>query len=260
MYMHGKSALLFLLLLPLLFGCSSEKAALVASPGAGAEYQKNEETDEQTRVIPLRTLPQIIAYTPQTAVYSGEGQPVVFEYAGEGKPELMYYASPEARQNNLDGSSAVPVDAGDYHARIMYPRLDGYAPRGDIFVDYRILKCAVTIEVEVFQEAVYNGDQKRIEARAEPPVTLHYSYYPNESLRDAAVSAALGDEMENRSAVTISRTFSRTYTGYRRVERAPTEQGTYYVWIFFPGDENHEFASALAEFTILPPILTNPRF
>jgi hypothetical protein len=87
-----------------------------------------------------------------------------------------------------------------------------------------------------------------VQAEAEPPVLLSYFYYPNQELRDTAVRAA---EETVRSG-NIARP-AVEFRGYRRVDRAPIEQGTYYVWIYFPGDENHLSTSANVEFTILPP-------
>lgn len=184
--------------------------------------------------------------SPQEAVYNGEPQPLSFYYEGEAEPRLVYYPSAEARNNNRDGLSAPPVGAGSYYVRVS---LSGK----EVLAEYRILKAPVKIKAAEIQQAFYNGNPRRVEAKAEPPVTLYYSYYPNPELRDAARKAteeALADKDSGQSLAEVFR-------GYKRVERAPIEQGTYFVWIYFPGDENHETAEASVEFTILPALLNN---
>ena len=64
---------------------------------------------------------------------------------------------------------------------------------------------------------------------------------------DAAIKA-------EEEAILSKKELAEIFRGYKRVERAPTEQGTYYVLVYFSGDKNHEPAKAKVEFTILPPV------
>ena len=108
------------------------------------------------------------------------------------------------------------------------------------------IKRPVNIVAEETQFAIFNGDPKRIRAASEPAVTLSFSYYPNLELLETAKKSAINNP-PGQSTVT------QTFAGYRRVDRAPSEMGTYYVWIYYPGDKNNESASVDVEFTILPP-------
>ena len=110
-------------------------------------------------------------------------------------------------------------------------------------------KRPVKIITEEFQQAPYDGNPKRIQASSEPPVRLFISYYPNRQLMETA-QRAVG---EAPSGGNPTRRLTQTFSGYRRVEQSPVEQGTYYVWIYFPGDDNHETAHAQVEFTIIAP-------
>ena len=186
-------------------------------------------------------IPRIVIKSFQEAVYNGKPQPISLNYSGEEKLYIIYYPSQEARKENRQGSTAAPVRAGTYYARVKNSV-------EEVFAEYRILKRPVKIEAEGIQHVYYNGNPKRVWVRAEPPVSLSYSYYPNQELRETAQKAAQGTASEENSAQVLVKTFR----GYRRVDRAPIEQGTYYVWVFFPGDENHEAAHANVEFIILP--------
>ena len=180
----------------------------------------------------------------QEAVYNGKPQPLSYTYAGEDEPEIIYYPSPKARDEERGGSYSAPIRTGAYYAliRSFYE---------EVFVEYRILKCPVRIEAAEIQAAFYDGNPKRVLVNTEPQVPLSYSYYPNPELRDAAVKAAMEAALIGDTGQSIAEIFK----GYKRVDRAPVEQGTYYVWVYFPGDENHEAAQAYVEFTILPPRL-----
>ena len=195
--------------------------------------------------------PRLIVKSSQELVYNGKPQPVSFHYIGEKVPIVIYYHSPEARKEGREGSSSAPVRAGTYYVRVViYPGEHEHIPVEEVFVEYRILKQPVKIEAEEFQEAFYNGNPKRIQARADPPVPLSYSYYPNRELMETAQRSVEESALRGNSA---PRPITETYRGYRRVERAPIERGIYYVWIYYPGDENHEAAHANVEFTILAP-------
>ena len=188
-------------------------------------------------------IPALLVSSPQEAVYDGHPHPLLYTYTGGAAPEIIYYPSEDARENNRNGSSGPPANAGIYYVRAS-------SPEEDVYAEIRILKCPVKLEAAAFQEAFYNGDPKRVEAATVPPVSLSYSYYPNPELRETAIKAAEEAARVNQ----MTRYMTETFRGYKRVERAPIEEGTYYVWIFFPGDENHLAASAEVEFTILPPL------
>ncbi|MDR0388713.1 MAG: hypothetical protein LBH73_01425, partial [Spirochaetaceae bacterium] len=64
-------------------------------------------------------------------------------------------------------------------------------------------------------------------------------YYPTREAREAAAQAA------SRSEV---------LRGFTRVERAPIEPGTYYVTVYYPGDNNYQYAKLDVELTIHPAV------
>ena len=92
---------------------------------------------------------------------------------------------------------------------------------------------------------MYDGTAKRVRASVQPNFPLLYSYYPNPDLREAAQKAA-------REAAGAENAVTQAFRGYRRVDRPPTETGTYYVWIYYPGDENYMSASTDVEFIVTP--------
>ena len=197
----------------------------------------------------MRESPRLIVKSSQEAVYNGKPQPISFQYAGDEEPDIIYYPSVEARKENRGGSSAAPVRAGTYFVRVRYPGGNEHPVPEEALAEYRIIRSPVKIETGEIQRAFYNGNPKRVQAETVPPVPLSYSYYPNRQLRETAQKAARESAVKNSGPPP-----TRSYKGYRRVERAPIEPGTYYVWICFPGDENHEPAHANVEFTILPAI------
>ena len=200
--------------------------------------------------------PRLVVSPYQEAVYNGAPQPLSYRYNGETKPVIIYYPSPEARKEGRNGNMEAPVNAGIYYVRVQrYPGRNEHFPVEEFFAEYRILKCPVKINVKENQEAIYNGDPKRVQASADPPVLLMYSYYPKKELREIAQRNLAEDAASRRNSSRLSAMLpAGTFSGYKRVERAPIEQGTYYVWIYFPGDENHEAAHLDLEFTILPPL------
>lgn len=222
----------FLMILSLAFyACTSVEEMVM-------EETVREREEEQKTPQPR---PAVIVKSSQVVVYNGKPQPISFSYAGEQDLNIVYYPSREARTENREGSPAAPVQAGTYFVRIR----NSYE---ELLAEYRILKRPVTIEAAENQYAYYNGDPKRIKAGAEPSVPLSYSYYPNRELREAAQNAVKEPVSGGNSG---RRLLTQSYTGYRRVERAPIEPGTYYVWIYFPGDKNHEAAQKNVQFTIL---------
>ena len=192
----------------------------------------------------------IIVKKSQEVVYNGKPQPISFSYTGKEAPGIIYYPSSQARREERRGTTAAPVRAGTYYVRLLgYSDGKNHLLVEEHFVEYRILKCPVKIEAKKTQEAFYNGDPKRVQAKTDPPVLLSYSYYPNRELRETAQRAAAEIAAQKGSGQIPT----DAYKGYKRVERAPTEQGTYYVWVYFPGDENYEAAQVNVEFTIYPP-------
>jgi hypothetical protein len=111
----------------------------------------------------------------------------------------------------------------------------------EIIIEYFIDRAPVNIIAEEKQEALYNGDPKRIKAEADSPVRLSASYFLTPQARSAA---SLPDtQAEQRSAA---------LRGYKRVERPPIEPGTYYVNVYYEGDKNYKPALKEIEFTIVP--------
>ena len=184
--------------------------------------------------------------SPQELVYNGKRQAISYIYTGEGKPDIVYYASQKDRAEDRKGSRTDPVDAGTYYVRLIRPGRGRNIPAKEFFAVFRILKCPVKIEAAKIQEAVYDGNPKRIQAVVEPAVSLSYSYYPNLELMESAKKSATETSPGQNTMV-------QTFRGYRRVDRAPSEQGTYYVWIYYPGNDNYASASLDVVFNILPP-------
>ena len=211
-------------------------SACAGGNAAGGGAGTNQSGEALTRVL-----------TPQEVVYNGKPQSISYQYTGSVPLDIVYYSSIRDRTDDRRGSRTAPVNAGTYYVRVRRPGTSAF-PARDFPVELRILKLPVKIEAARTQEDFYNGNQKRIQAEANPPVTLSYSYYPTLELRNLAMRAATEGPQGNSS-----RTLAEESRRYNRVDRAPTEQGTYYVWIYFPGDDNHEAASASVDFTINPP-------
>jgi len=192
--------------------------------------------------------PTLIVESPQEAVYNGEGRTLSFSYSGNDEPEIFYYPSLLAREEERGGSRLPPVRVGTYYALIRC----NYA---EASVEFRILKSPVKIVTAKKQEAIFNGNPRRVEAEAVPPVPLSYSYYPNRELMDAAIKAEEEASLNRDPAEALTEIFK----GYKRIDQAPSQQGTYFVWIYFPGDENHLMAQTVVEFNIEPPPRAAPR-
>jgi hypothetical protein len=185
----------------------------------------------------VKDAPQVIAPAYQETVYNGQVQPVEVSQDGDGAPlELRYFTS--ARNLELDegGSPDAPAAAGVYFVRIRRPGGNGFAAGEDIVVEYHIEKAPVKIFAEPLQEAVYNGSPKSVTARSEPSFGLSAVYYPTREAREAARSD----------------TASAAIRGFTRVERAPIEPGTYYVSVYYPGDDNYQYARLEIELIIHP--------
>ena len=187
--------------------------------------------------------PTLTVPTHREVVYNGSPQPLAFSYDGKDVPEVMYYLSSKSREEDRGRSYAAPIRTGIYYVFVRCRDAEAYA-------ELKIVKCPVILEAEEYQEAYYNGNPKRVQVTSTPPVPLSYSYYPNKELRDAAVKAF--EEITHKGD--SGESYTEIFRGYKRIERAPAEQGTYYVWIYYPGDENHEPAQTDVVFTILPPL------
>lgn len=222
-------AFIFFGVLPVIF------AALSACASSGSSM-----IDEDELAFPLEVP------SPQDVVYNGRPQRISYTYEGEGRPEIIYYLSSSDLAEDRRGSRAEPVNSGTYYVRLIRPSKGRNTPPREFYAVLNILKQPVRIRVLRKQEAIYNGDPKRVEAVSEPYKPLAFSYFPNQELLEAAKKTS-ADTPPGQS-VTITHTFK----GYRRIDMAPSEQGTYYVWIYYPGDRNYQSASVEVEFTILP--------
>ena len=188
-----------------------------------------------------RIIHPIIVQTPQEVPYSSTIQPFIFHYEGEETIESLFYQSPEDRTLDRFGTTINPAKVGTYYVSVR----NRYE---EVFAEYRIYKSQIKIEAKEIQQAFYDGDPKRVDVTVEEGIPLSFSYYPNPELRDEAMKAAEESAMRGNPSLPQSE-----FRGYRRIDRAPSEQGTYYVWVYFPGDENHEAVSLKLELTILPP-------
>ena len=205
----------------------------------GSSSTRNADTAGNNHIT--KTIPDLLFNTPQETIYNGMAQPFPFSYNGIDTPEVFYFSTPEGRDAEMEGSHTAPILAGTYYVLVRCEYEDALA-------EYRIVKRPVIIEAAKIQTAIYNGNPKRISAAIFPSVSVYYSYYPNIELRDAAIQAVMKTAQGNSGP-----SLTTAFKGYTRIDRAPTEQGTYYVWVYFPGDANHESASMNVEFTILPP-------
>ncbi|MDR0720037.1 MAG: hypothetical protein LBF78_10415 [Treponema sp.] len=182
----------------------------------------------------------VLAY--QTTIYNGKSQPIKTEGPVEGGAVVTYYASEAARWFSEGGTEIPPTDAGVYYVRASFPG------RKDALVEYHITRALPKIIAEEKQSAAYNGDPKRVSARCDPELPLSFSYYPTPEVRQAAVKAlARESEADNEES-------AAAFRGLRRVERAPIEQGEYYVLVYYPGDNNYLMAYKEIYFTIGPPV------
>ena len=184
--------------------------------------------------------------SPQELVYNGKPQGIPYLYNGQDKIDITYFTSPRDRMDDRRGTQSEPVDVGIYYVRLIRPGKGKTVPAKEVFANLNIVKRPVKITAAKTQEAVYDGDPKRIQAAAEPSVSLSYSYYPNLELLETAKKST-AETPQGQSTIT------QTFRGYRRIDRAPSEPGTYYVWIYYPGDNNNETASLDVVLTIFPP-------
>ena len=215
-------------------------ASLLFHSCAGGAMTAAENTQPERPDAPEepRQSHSLIVPSPQELYFNGNRQPLKVEYSGDDDPEIIYYPTPRARDEERGGSYSAPARVGAYFALVR-------CRYGEARAELRIVKRKVIISAESNQEAVYNGNPKRVQVEVDPPLTVFFSYYPNRELMESAIAA----EKQNSGM-----SFSQTLQGYRRVERAPTEPGIYYVWIYYPGDENNTAAEATVTFRILPAV------
>jgi hypothetical protein len=225
----------------------SGAVAALLSFGACNSLPETEPPEEPDAASP----PEIISPLEQSVVYNGRPQPVDARAAGDILLIVTYYPSKGAWWFDEDGTREAPVNAGTYYVKISRPAGNGYAQGEDVMVEYHIKKAAVNIIAEKIQGASYNGDPKRVQARSEPGLPLSYSYYPSAGVRAAAAQAFSRPDESTRS------TASAALRGLKRVERAPIEQGAYYVIVYYPGDDNYLPAYTEVDFTIGPPARRN---
>ena len=195
-----------------------------------------------------KTYPLIIAESYQETVYSGFPQHI----AASSEPEyplIIFYYLKNDDSVSMEGIDGGPAEPGLYLAEICIDPEYGFSTAHNVTVEFRITKAPVRIIADDVQSAVYNGDPKRVTAQSEPELPLSYSYYPSFELRQAAI--------DSRTDGDVQSALSAALRGLTRVERAPIEQGIYYVLAFFPGDDRYEAAYKEIEFTIGPPVRRN---
>ncbi|MCL2834294.1 MAG: hypothetical protein FWD78_14070 [Treponema sp.] len=206
---------------------------------------------EQQNEKPL-PVPVITVSPYQEAVFTGSPLTIT-AYCESPVPLIItYYSSRDDYWMIRGGFFDGPVEPGTYYVNINSAPGYGYGPAGDTLVEFCIKKAPVTITAEALQSAPYNGSPRRVLALAEPDVQLSYSYYPNAQLQQAALEAFLRPDGNVQSSL------SSALQNFTRVERAPVEQGVYYVLVFFPGNARYEPACAEVEFTIGPAVPRAP--
>ena len=231
----------------------------VAGRPAGSTVMPGEAVDETAISVAapgrLAAMPigEIVAALYQETVYSGVPQPIMVRASPENAFPviIIYYLSRDNLLNRLGGTAESPALPGIYYVHVDVPPLYGYVTGSDVVVVYHIKRAPVLIIADPVQYAAFNGDPQRITASAEPYVTLNFSYFPTSELRQIAMDALL-----NPGAVTEA-SLSRALSPFRRVPIAPSNQGTYFVLVHFPGDDLFEPAMKEVTFIIGPPIGRN---
>ena len=192
-----------------------------------------------------RSGPNLIVMPQQEAVYSGAPQPII----ARSRPELPLVITYYNVLSPGSGSSEAPTMPGIYTVEVNFAPQTGFDNMR--VVEYQIHRAPVTIIADEQQSASYDGNPKRVLAASEPELPLSYSYYPNPELLRAAVYT-FNNPSEARQA-----SLNAALRRFTRVERAPREQGLYYVLVFFPGNDRYEAAFRTVEFTIGPPVWRN---
>ena len=196
----------------------------------------------------VENLPSPVIYTSayQETFYNGRQQPIAAKCVPEIPLIIIYYNSKYDYWAIQNGFYDPPAEPGLYYVSVNCAPGYGYNLSDDLLVEYRIKKASVSIIAEAVQNAVYNGSPRRVQATSDPAVPMSYSYYPNPELRQAAAEVFKKPDYEIQSSL------SSALQRFQRVESAPSEQGTYYVLVYFNGNEKYEPAYIEIEFTIHP--------
>jgi hypothetical protein len=182
----------------------------------------------------LEEPPIITSATHQHTLYTGKPQGIEAKAIREGAAPFVitYYPSLAALEKDEGGTTQAPSAVGDYFVRIERPAGNGYARGRDIPVEFHLQKAFVTITAEEKQQAVYDGQPKAVQARADAPVDLVFTYFPSAAARQQGV-AGNGQPVSGGSS------------------QAPAEAGVYYVVVSFPGDGNYRDAAKDVELAIV---------
>jgi len=202
--------------------------------------------EPQTRL----PIPRITASPYQETVYNGSPQSITARCDQDIPLVITYYRNREDYITIQNGFYDSPAEPGLYYISVNCAPGYGYAYIDDMLVEFRIKKAPVKIIADETQNAVFNGNPRRVQAAAEPVVPLSYSYYPNPLLRRAALEDFLLPDTGQSSLATALH-------GFTRVESAPIEQGIYYVLVYFNGDDRYEKTYKEIEFTINPAVRRN---
>jgi hypothetical protein len=172
-----------------------------------------------------------ISGSTQRAVYSGRPIPFIVEPGFS----VRYFPSPEALENGFSGSANAPVEPGRYFVRVEHSRVPGDHAAAALVIE----RAYISFRAEKTQRARYDGNPKRVSVSSDPPVDLSFSYYPTEEIRREAVRI-FSESGRQQTAV----------RGFRRIDRAPVEPGTYYAAVYFAGNKYYRPAVTEVDFTI----------
>jgi hypothetical protein len=171
-----------------------------------------------------------IAGSTQRAIYNG--RPIAFIV--EPGFSVRYFSPADAPEGG--GSPNAPVEPGRYAVRVEHRQAPGTYAAAMLIIE----KAYINFLAEKKQEAHYDGRPKRVSVSSDPPVDFSFSYYPTEDIREEAVRTFFEDG-RRQTAV----------KGFTRITHAPVEPGTYYVAVYFAGNEHYRPAVAELEFTII---------
>jgi len=220
-------------------------ALAVSCKTAAVPVEESRQRSAQEALLPA---PKINVSPYQEAVYTGSPLPITAS-CDQGIPLIItYYTSIEDYHAIQRGFYDAPAEPGVYYVSVNCAPGYGYSHSDDQLVEFTIKKAPVQIIADDRQTAAYNGSPRRVQASAIPDVPLSYSYYPNPELLQAAVDAFLQPDDAVQSSL------SSALRNFTRVERAPVEQGVYYVLVYFPGDDRYEPVYRELEFTIGPAV------
>jgi hypothetical protein len=144
----------------------------------------------------LEDTPIITSATHQHTLYNGRGQPIEANASKKDAPSpvITYFHSEEDLHADRNGSSAPPVEVGDYYVRIRRPAGNGYRAGNDITIEYHIQKALVTINAEDRQEFIYDGNPKTVVFSVDKNVEPNVAYYrssPEQPLNGLPVTRGL---------------------------------------------------------------------